>query len=283
MKYLILLLAVTLALTGCGAAGPGDGTPPPNQLPLESVAAPSTPQSGGQAERETATLTILPGATLPEIGVLLEEMGLFSARSFMEAAESADLGDFPLLADRPPNPDRFFPLEGYLFPGVYEIDPNHPPLAVIRQILENTEAQIDGELRRLIAESGHTVEEVFIIASIIQKESLGNDQVKPLVSSVIHNRLNTGTMLQMCMTSFYVRDHIAPFYGGQAERFHDAYNTYIVPRLPAGPIGNPGLPAIRAALAPADTDYFFYIWDADDNFHFASQWEEHQANVQKYL
>ena len=150
-------------------------------------------------------------------------------------------------------------------------------------MLAATEAHLSEDLRREIADSGRTVDEVIILASIVQAESLGNDEAKPLVSAVIHSRLRTGMMLQMCKTSFYVRDYIAPLYTGDPERFHRYYNTYMFHGLPAGPICNPGPSAIRAALSPAQADHFFYIWDDGGGFHFAARWEEHVANVQKYL
>jgi len=87
----------------------------------------------------------------------------------------------------------------------------------------------------------------------------------------------------MCMTSFYVRDFIDPLFENGAHHFGPHYNTYFAPALPAGAITNPGLNAIMAALEPAGTSYFFYIWDNDGGFHFAAQWEEHVANVERYL
>ncbi|MCL2579025.1 MAG: endolytic transglycosylase MltG [Oscillospiraceae bacterium] len=285
MKRFCVVLIALLILSGC-AGRLADSTPPSADLPVpENLSTlPAAPLPAAPIERETLTLSIPAGATLPQIGMALEEMDVYTTRHFIEAAQSVagNLTDFPLLAALPRD-GRFFALEGYLFPGEYEIDPRHPPAAVVRQILENTQTQIDADLHAAIDASGYTLDEIIIIASIVQRESLNNDEAKPLVASVIHNRLNTGMMLQMCMTSFYVRDYIAPFYEGSPARFHDLYNTYIVPRLPAGPIGNPSLAAIHAALSPAQTDYFFYIWDNDDNFHFAAGWNEHQANVQRYL
>ena len=286
MKKLILLLAMLLALTGCSAILFGV-TQTHEEVRTENISRPQVPpvprQPAPQPVPSTLTLTVSPGYTLARIGATLEEMGVVTAAQFIHAAQTADFSDFALVAAMPQSPERFFVLEGYLFPGVYEIYPDESPEDIIRRMLANTESSIDDDLRSAIEQSGRTVDEVLIMASIIQSESLGNDDSKPLVSSVIHNRIGTGMMLQMCKTSFYVRDYIAPLYDGDVQRFHAYYNTYMFHGLPVGPIGNPGLSAIRAALSPAQTDYFFYIWDEDDNFHFAATWEEHQANVRQYL
>jgi len=283
MKKLIAILAVAMLLYGC-TVPQAPAAPPPAPTAQENPR-PQTPPSRETPEpaQDTLTLEVPAGYTLVRIGMALEELGVSTTAEFVEAAQTLDVSEFPLLVELPESPGRFFALEGYLFPGVYEIYQSESPESILRRMLAATEAGIDEELRRKIAQSDRTVDEVLILASIIQRESLGNDEAKPLVSAVIHNRLRTGMMLQMCKTSFYVRDTIAPLVDGDVQPFSDAYNTYICPALPAGAISNPGLSAIRAALFPAGTDYFFYIWDDDDNFHFAAQWNQHVTNVERYL
>jgi len=282
-KLIITVVAVSITLVACGAPQVGDA------LPLEEVRVQSVPLPPAPQEHEpqptpaTLTLSVAEGYTIARIGMAIEELGASTTTEFIGAAQTGDFSEFSLVAAMPRNPERFFALEGYLFPGVYEIYPDQSSESIIRHMLSQTEQMIDEDLRRSIAESGRTVDEILTLASIVQSESLGNDDAKPLVSSVIHNRIATGMMLQMCKTSFYVRDYIAPLYEGDPARFHEQYNTYMLHGLPAGPICNPGPSAIRAALAPARTNYFFYIWDDYDNFHFAATWEEHLANVQKYL
>jgi len=276
-------MIIALTLSGCGIPRRGGAAAPQSPATPESADAPLAPEAPPQVIPNTLALAIPEGYTLPQIGMLLEEMGVGTVIDFIEAAQTADFSGFPFIAARSPNPNRFFALEGYLFPDTYEIYPDDTPESVIRRILSNTENSIGGDLRQTIAEKGYTIDEIIILASIVQKESLGNDTVKPLVSSVIRNRINTGMMLQMCKTGFYVRDYINPFFDGDADHFHNFYNTYRLSGLPAGAICNPGLNAIHAALFPAETNYLFYIWDNDDGFHFAVTYEEHNANVQKYL
>jgi len=276
MKKLIIVASIFLTISGCAA--------PENTAPTQEQIAPAIPAPTIlEPVPESLRLTIPEGATLPAIAVAIEEIRAGSALEFIEAAQAGNFSEFSLIYAAPTTSSRFFALEGYLFPGNYYIYPNEPPDSIIRRILSATESEIDSSLRNAISNSGNTIDEIIIMASIIQKESLGNEAVMPLVSSVIHNRISTGMMLQMCKTSFYIRDHIDPFYSGDSSRFHNYYNTYMFHGLPIGPICNPGLGAIRASLSPADTNYFFYIWDDNDVLHFASTWEEHQANVRKYL
>jgi UPF0755 protein len=260
-----------------GDSGNSPASPPDGRL--SSAPAPAfTPPPA----RPTLTLMIPEGFTLARIGMELEEMGLFTAAEFIDTAQNGDFSEFSLVAAQNFNPNRCFTLEGYLFPDTYEIYADDPPEAVIRRMLANLERRINDDLRREIAESGYTFDEILTIASIIEKEALGVD-VRLLVSSVIHNRLNIRMMLQMCYTDIYVRHVIEPFVDGGIERFNEFYNTYRAAALPPGAICNPGLAAIRAALNPADTAYFFFISDPEDNFHFAAGWDQHVANVQRYL
>ncbi|MCL2857890.1 MAG: endolytic transglycosylase MltG [Oscillospiraceae bacterium] len=285
-SLLIVLLLIALLLSACAETA----TPTPENLTTQETPQPQ-PTTAPSPNRETSqpttpttlTLTIPEGYTLVQIAAAAQEAGIATSDEFIEVSQTGNFNEFPLIAAMPRSPERFFALEGYLSPGVYEISPEKTPEAIIRRMLAATEAALDANLRPKIADSGRTIDDVLILASIVQAESLGNDDAKPLVSAVIHNRLRTGMMLQMCKTSWYVRDYIAPLYEGEAQRFHARYNTYMFRGLPVGPIRNPGPSAIRAALAPAQADYFFYIWDEDDNFHFAATWEDHQANVQKYL
>ena len=293
MKKCIIILIAAIALAGCGLISDGvvlseiwiEQT---GQAERVSEVLPQPLQELQQTEPEPPrpamlTLAVREGYTLLRIGRTLEEMGVCTAAEFIDAARHGDFSDFSLVAAQMPNPNRFFSLEGYLFPGEYEIYPDELPESIIRRMLSETERAINEDMRRAIYESGYSTDEILIIASIIQAESLNDDDFKLLVSSVIHNRLNTGMMLQMCMTSFYVRDYIVPLLDGGDNPYMEHYNTYFTRALPAGAIGNPGINAIRAALNPADTSYFFYIWDNDDNFHFAVTWEEHLVNVREYL
>ena len=101
------------------------------------------------------------------------------------------------------------------------------------------------------------------------------------VSSVLHNRLNSSSYprLQCDATVFYLKRSVKPYISeDQADKYDEFYNTYDRKGLPAGPITNPGIEAINAALNPADTDYYFFVTDNDGNYYFAKTYQEHLKN-----
>lgn len=271
MKRILLAVCILALFAGCG------GKPVP-----EAVSEPESSQEEISVEEEapplTVALTIPEGFTLARIGLLLEELEVCSVEEFVSAAQEGDYTDFPLVAAQREDERRCFALEGYLFPDTYEIYFSEPPESIIRRILAHTEQRVDEELRERIRESGYTIDEVLTMASIIEKEALGED-VMPLISSVIHNRIEIGMRLQCDVTIAYVEGAIKPFITGDLDYYNDFYNTYKCYGLPAGAICNPGLPAIRAALAPAESDYLFFVTDQEQNFLFAETWEEHLDNL----
>ncbi|MCL2033720.1 MAG: endolytic transglycosylase MltG [Oscillospiraceae bacterium] len=289
-KVLVLLLAAVLflAASGCSVRNDSGAAPEPASARMEPEQEPSIVQSETQAQAEnprgnSLTLTINEGDTLSKVATELEKLGVCSVSQFIDAAQNGDFGEFPLVAAQVPNPNRCFVLEGYLFPGVYEIYPGDTPDGIIRRILSNTERQITGDVRKAIEDSGYTADEIITIASLIEKESMRNPVYMREVSSVLHNRLHLGMQLQLCETIDYVEDSIKPFITGDINRYNEYYNAYKCPALPAGAICNPGLDAIRAAVDPAQTDYLFYLWDKDNNYHFEATYDKHSANVAQYL
>jgi len=279
MKLLAAILLVTAMLSGC-ASRVEDAQPPAAYIPENpAVTQPAPPTFRPQPA--PPMLVIAPGDTLVTIARSLEALGVVTAEEFIAAAQD---GDFSEIMHIPDDPQRFFALEGYLFPGQYMVHAHESADEILRRILTATERELSAILGGGSADERSVPWDLALtLASIVQAESLGNDEAKPLVSAVIRTRMAQGMMLQMCMTSFYVRDYIAPFYDGDPARWHELYNTYHFHGLPAGPICNPGHAAIAAALNPAQTAYLFYIWDNDGNFHFAVTYAEHRANVARYL
>ena len=284
MKKILLLTALVLLITGCSVREDSAQTSEisPAVPEPEQILAPQAEAYDLQPDPVAGILTISPGDTLARIADMLEEMGKIPG--FLAAAQEGDFSEFSLIAAMPGDYNRPFALEGYLFPGEYNIYQGDSADTVIRRILANTERQITEELRKEIEGSGFTIDEIIIIASLIETEAMYNPAYMYKVSSVIHNRLNIGMRLQLCETVFYLRDWVHPFIDGDINRYDEFYCTYTgISSLPAGPIGNPGLDAIRAALNPAETDYLFYLFDSDYNYHFAVTYDVHRGNVQRYL
>lgn len=214
------------------------------------------------------------GFTMQQIFERLEENKVASVDDLMEAAKNfsynysfldpAELGD----ANR---------LEGYLFPDTYEFYAFMEPSSAINKFLDNYGRRVTDEMEAQAANRGKTMDEIIIIASLIEKEA-GSNEERGKIASVIYNRLNAGMPLQIDATINYITgsNEIAD---GDLE-IDNPYNTYVNRGLPPGPISNPGLESIKAALNPENTGYYYYALDTSTMTHkFSRTYEEHTAFV----
>ena len=230
--------------------------------------------SANSATRATVTVTIPEGYTVDQIFTLLEEKGVASVEDLQDMAANHDyafsflqdleLGDYPRL-------------EGYLYPDTYEFTTPQNPLYVINKMLVRFDEQFTDAMRQEAADSGRTIHEIITIASMIEKETDGNDRAD--IASVIYNRLNNpsgGTQgyLQIDATLAYINGGKVPT---EADKSIDSpYNTYLYKGLPAGPISNPGLESIKAAMNPNSTSYYYYALGDDGVHHFFKTRREQQ-------
>jgi UPF0755 protein len=175
-------------------------------------------------------------------------------------------------------------IEGYLFPETYQFDRSMTTKEVIRVIVRQFWKEITPELRSRAEKMGLTLNEWVTLASIIGKES-GNREEKPLISAVFHNRLKRGMKLQSDPTAVYhleragtpvktvLRSHLLK---------DTPYNTYRIAGLPPGPIANPGIDSLRAALYPAQTGYLYFVAKNDGSHEFSTTLNAHNVAVLKY-
>ena len=236
--------------------------------------------------RETVWVTFTEGMTVDQMADLLEENGVCDADDFREEVMSgADYG-YDFEQEMSTSSDIYYPLEGYLFPDTYEFYTNETPANVITRMLQNFQNKID-TVQDQMAEMGLTQHQTITLASIIQSEASGDPANMALVSSVYWNRLNDPEnfpMLQSDPTRNYATSTI--LLTAQSSTYQQkaaAYDTYQCTGLPAGPICNPGMDAILAALSPETTAYYYFISDSDGNFYFAETLEQHEANIANYL
>lgn len=252
-----------------------DDRPHPEEPEQEK--SPPAEESQEKPQR-TFTLTIPEGYTLARIGMALEEKGVCTAEAFIIAAQAVDTSQYPLLATRRPDANRCFALEGYLFPDTYEFYTGETPDSILDVILKNTERRIAQDIRTAVSESGYTMDEIITLASIIEKEAYGQEQMSR-ISAVLHNRLKQGMRLQCDVTINYVEGAVKPFIAGDRNRYNAVYNTYKCAALPAGPICNPGIAAIRAALTPAMTKDLYFVTDREKRYYYAETWDGHEENL----
>ena len=225
------------------------------------------------ASRQQVTVTIPEGFTVAQIFQRLEDEGVSTVERLNEMAATHDYA-FSFLQEIPlGDPDR---LEGYLFPDTYEFYMGEDPKTVINKMLVNFDRRFTDEMRAEVQEKGYTVRDMVIIASMIERETDGSDRAT--IASVIYNRLNNpnaGTQgyLQIDATLVYALGRTITSDDYTADT---PYNTYTNKGLPPGPISNPGLASIQAAMEPESTSYYYYALGSDGTHSFFQSLEAQQ-------
>ena len=230
--------------------------------------------SANSATKATISVTIPEGYTIDQIFALLAERGVASVEDLQDMAANHDYA-FSFLQDL--ELGDYHRLEGYLFPDTYEFTTPENPLYVINKMLVRFDDRVTDEMRQEIWDSGRTIHDVVVVASMIEKETDGSDRAT--IASVIYNRLNnpnasagTNGYLQIDATLAYINGGNVPT---DADRSIDSpYNTYLYPGLPAGPISNPGLESIQAAMNPDGSSYYYYALGDDNTHHFFYTYNE---------
>ena len=242
---------------------------------------------GGADTREVVTVTFPEGIDILEAARLLDESGVCGAEEFLEAVNSKEFGDYDEIAELTNLDARYYDLEGYLFPDTYDFYVGEDLNSVIGKLLWNFHSKMTDTMRTMIADSGMSLDEVITMASIIQAEA-ADDSDMYNVSAVLHNRLDFGwdygiPMLQCDSTIYYPYRHFEDVPESGALPY-GAYDTYEINGLPAGPICNPGIDAIMAALSPASSEearrYLYFCHDADGNAYYATNESDHLYNLQ---
>lgn len=224
--------------------------------------------SSTSAYRETVTVTIPEGYTVEEIFKLMENKGVCSYDELMKVAKEETF-DFDFLKEVQTKQEKR--LEGYLFPDTYEFYKSADPKNVITTMLKNFDDRFDEKMEAEMQLLGYSKHEIIIMASIIEKETDGSDQRN--IASVIQNRLkNTNATpkgyLQVDSTIQYLLKERKEQLTEKDLEIDSPYNTYKNPGLPIGPICNPGLTAIEAALEPNQTNYYYFMLGKDGTTHF---------------
>ena len=228
--------------------------------------------------KRTVTLSFAEGRTLTEIFKILDEYEVADFDELMETAANYDYSYYPLVAKIPSNANRCFKLEGYLYPSTYEFYTNSKPQDAIGKFLRGSKANITEQMMAQASALGYTMDEVLTVASIVEKEGGKSSEVSK-IAAIIYNRLEAGMKLQMDSSIYYIERHVKPYLSGDINRYNSYYNTYKCSALPAGPICNPGLKTINAALNPADVDYLYFCHDENANYYYAETYEEHLENL----
>ena len=231
--------------------------------------------------RPTVRVTVPEGFTVYQIAKLLAEKKVCAAEDFMAAVNEPPAGN-GFAAAITNAKERPFLLEGYVFPDTYDFYVGETAQSALGRFLKNTKAKLTGADYAQAAKIGYTMDEILTIASIVQEES-GFPKQDAKVSSVLQNRLKSAAFprLQFNVTFEYLDKSVAPVIKSGRAKYNALYNTYVHKGLPAGPICNPGISAIKAALYPADTDYYYFVTDKNWNYYYAHTYAQHLANCKK--
>ncbi|MHB0870396.1 MAG: endolytic transglycosylase MltG [Chloroflexota bacterium] len=237
--------------------------------------------------RALPLLTIPEGWRAEEIAERLAARRIGSPEQFM-AAVLQGRSSLPALASRPPGAS----LEGYLFPDSYSVDEKATGDGMATRMVEQFEARFTPEMREKADRLGMTIHQIVILASVIEREAVIPSE-RPLMAGVFYNRLREGMPLQSDPTVQYAvatSDPQSRKQNGwwkkeltvQDLEIDSPYNSYRYPGLPAGPICDPGLASLQAAVEPITTDYLYFVARPDGSHAFAETLEEHNANVALY-
>lgn len=176
---------------------------------------------------------------------------------------------------------KAIPLEGQLFPDTYFIPETYTADELVA-LLHNSFTEALLPLQETIANSDLSLEQILILASILEREANSPESMR-LVSSVLQNRMKIGMPLQADASIEYILDKPLSELTPEDLEIDSPYNTYINPGLPPTPIGNPGIEAITATLEPTESSYFYYITADDGQFYFAETYDQHLTNIERYL
>lgn len=218
------------------------------------------------------SVTVPEGSNLFDIARILGEHGLVEPAEFLEAASSRSLlSSLGIPGDT---------AEGFLFPDTYQLVKYMTPeeiLEIMARRFHEAARAIEEPARR----AGLSMHEVVTVASIIEKETSVEEE-KPLVSAVIRNRIARGMPLQMDPTVIYGLRKFDAELTKKDLRTPGPYNTYLNKGLPPGPIANPGLSSLKAALFPAKTDYLYFVSRNDGSHTFSETLSGHETAVASY-
>ncbi len=229
---------------------------------------------------ETVKLGFPEGWTITQIFEKLEKYDVCRTDRLYSALNDVNY-EFDFVRSLPQSEERYQLLEGYIFPDTYDFYIDADANYVIRKFLSNFNDRWTDDYQKRADKLGYSMDEIITIASIIQKEAADASQMKA-VSSVIHNRLKNSVnfpTLGCDSTAIYISNYVTKIVGGSKGNYYlSKYDTAANKGLPPGPICNPGIDAIEAALYPSDTNYYYFLHDDNGKIYMAKTQKEHESN-----
>ena len=227
---------------------------------------------------KSVSVCIPEGYNVFDIATALEENGICSGNDFLEACRSKDDYDYSFISEIPESDTIAYELEGFLFPATYDFEENMDAGEIVDEMLAAFADRVTDSWRSYCSENDITLYELVTLASVVEKETLG-EGVAQNIASVFINRLNSSHKLQSDVTIDYGNALRA---NGFDDSVVTSYNTYKCSALPSGPICNPGVANIDAVVNHTDTDYFyFFSYNNGADFYFTDDYSDFSKNWEK--
>ena len=252
----------------------------------DSLLAAFVPSKGKRTE---ISVTIPEGYCVDDIIDLLVSKGIGSKEGFVKAINEESY-DHWFLENVPPmtvDDQRFYRLEGYLYPDTYYFYSDSSEKEAITKMLDNFGLKFRKKYKARCEELGYTMEQIIILASVVQAEGRYESDFTG-ISSVFHNRLESLSMNYTLQSDATIQYYFRHTEGSKHKEVTIAdletvtpYNSYLNPYLPVGPITNPTISAISAAMYPVESSYYFFVTDVDGNCIYAKTYNEHLKNIEK--
>lgn len=233
---------------------------------------------GVDIDGDERNITFIEGWTVNDIAEYLDKNGITPKDVFLKALLDVNQEQYSFFLQKKGTES----VEGYLFPDTYRIFHSATATDIIDKALDNFDSKYDTQMRKDTLKAGRSIHDVVTLASILEWEVRG-DEDRAMVADIFYKRLEKGMRLQSDATVNYVTGKKTPQASYDDLEVDSRYNTYKYNGLPPGPIGNPGLSAIRAAVYPKANDYWFFLTTRDGKVIYSKTFEEHVANKKKYL
>ncbi len=240
------------------------------------------------------TITIIPGWSIRDIAQYFEREGIFQAEEITEfiglsAVDYRGVSDmdaptdvyneYKVLDGKP----WYVSYDGYIAPDTYRVFKNATVEEIFEKLIAHRDGQFTDEMYRDIESSGRTLYEVITMASVLEREVRGEED-KKMVADLFWRRYDMNWALQADSSVHYLTGKSGDVFTTKEDRESlSPWNTYKYPGLPLGPISNPSLESIIAAIYPTSNDYWYFLTDMDGVVHYATDLEGHNSNVAKYL
>ncbi|MBU4217039.1 endolytic transglycosylase MltG [Candidatus Parcubacteria bacterium] len=236
----------------------------------------------GKVIRKEKEVKFIEGWTTREMDAYLVKANIIQSGDLLDYSKN-EIGNlktnYDFLNDLPVNAT----LEGFLFPDTYKIHENAKLDTVVKKMLSNFNGKLTEDMRADIKKQGKTIYEIVTMASLIEKEVKSYDD-KRMVSGIFWNRIKNGQALESCATLAYILGVNKKQYTYEDTKIDSPYNSYMNRGLPPGPISNPSINAIKAAIYPIANDYVYFLSRFDNGETvFSKTYDEHLLNKAKYL